>query len=81
MSNYDLPPPATPSEPTVPQWTPPLPTTYPPPTSYFSSTFDDSSSSSSTSTFGIIIGVLVGVFGLILLYGIWHKYLKKRCSK
>ncbi|KAG5010214.1 hypothetical protein JHK82_018839 [Glycine max] len=80
MSNYDLPPPDTHSETSVPQWTPPLPT-YPPPTSYFSSTFDDSDSSSSTSTFGIIVGVLVGVFGLILLYGIWHKYLRKKCSK
>ncbi|BAT99041.1 hypothetical protein VIGAN_10041700 [Vigna angularis var. angularis] len=77
-----LPPPSIPSNP----WTPSFPT-FPPPTSFFASSDDDlDSSSSSTSTFGIIIGVSVGVVGLILLVGIWYKYLRKKfrsdsCSK
>ncbi|KAK7407658.1 hypothetical protein VNO78_09649 [Psophocarpus tetragonolobus] len=74
MSSY-LPPPSRTTE--------PLPTTYPTPTSYFSSSFDDSGSDSSTSTFGIIIGVFVGILGLIILFAIWYKWLRKKsdCSK
>lgn len=94
MSTYlpAPPPPATPSppDPTVPwSWTPPMPT-WPPPTSnangisYYDD--DDSSSSTSTAKFGIIVGVTVGVLGIILAFGIWYKYLRKkgsdhRCSK
>nr|KYP46947.1 hypothetical protein KK1_031429 [Cajanus cajan] len=80
-SNY-LPPPGIPSEPSVPEpwsWTPTLPT-FPPPTSYFSSS-DDSDSDSSSSTFGIIIGISVGVLGIILLFAIWYKYLRKKHGK
>ncbi|KAL2347716.1 hypothetical protein Fmac_001716 [Flemingia macrophylla] len=79
-SSYLPPPNTTPdSNPLVPAepWST-LPT-FPPPTSYFASSNDSDSSSSSSSTFGIIIGITVGVLAIIILFGIWYKYLKKRC--
>ncbi|KAF1889746.1 hypothetical protein Lal_00025074 [Lupinus albus] len=63
-----LPPPYTPYTPSLTTWSPPT------------SNLLSSSPSSSTSTFGIIIGVGVGVLGVILAFGIWHKFLKKRCE-
>ncbi|ESW25279.1 hypothetical protein PHAVU_003G022500 [Phaseolus vulgaris] len=76
-----LPPPSTPSDPPPPWlWTPDFPTFPPPTTSFSSSSHDDfDSSSSSTATFGIVIGVSVGVVGVILLVGIWYMYLRKKC--
>ncbi|CAL5189197.1 unnamed protein product [Lathyrus oleraceus] len=86
MSTNYLPPPSpdTPSNPypTMPvPWSqsPPM-LTWPPPISSDKLSSDDSSSS--TSTFGIVIGVAVGVLGFLLLFAIWHKYLRKKscCS-
>ncbi|KEH27989.1 hypothetical protein MtrunA17_Chr5g0423481 [Medicago truncatula] len=63
-------------------WSPPMPTWPPPISSNGLASDDSSSSSSSTSTFGIGVGVAVGVLGVILLFAIWHKYLRKKscCS-
>ncbi|KAK2375839.1 hypothetical protein P8452_48007 [Trifolium repens] len=90
MSIVYVPPPSldtpSPLDPTVPgkpwSWSPPMPTWPPPISSNGLSSDDVGSSSSSTSTFGIIIGVAVGVLGFIILFAIWHKYLRKKscCS-
>lgn len=86
-----VPPPSpdtpSPPNPTMPgkswSWNPPMPT-WPPPISSNGISYNDDVSyddaSSSSSTFGIVIGVAVGVLGLILLFAIYHKYLRKKSS-
>lgn len=79
MSTNYFPPPSI-DTPTPPwSWSPPVPT-WPPPSSSNALSYDDSSSSSSTKTFGIVVGVAVGVLGVMLAFAIWRKYLKKKCD-